>query len=119
MAFKRLSSLWRLFRANFVIAFVLLSVVFVDVFVLFLLQEKANEIKRELIRANKIDELDQSSAVADRILDAIDASFPPKKSSDRGGLLFSARTICSIPDGIRSFYRSQREDPREQAHLHS
>lgn len=79
MVIKRLSNLWRMVRANFVIAFVLLSVVFVDIFVLYLLQEKANETKRELIRANKIDELDQSSAVADRILDAIERNLPLKE----------------------------------------
>jgi len=57
----RTSSVGRFIRDNLVVAFVLLSVLFVDLFVLFLLQEKVRGKKKEIITTNFIDQLDQAS----------------------------------------------------------
>ena len=68
---SKLSSVSRLIKDNLVVAFVLLAVLFVDLFVLYLLQEKVRGVKREIIIEKFIPQLDLASHEADKILNAL------------------------------------------------
>lgn len=64
---SKTSSIWRDIKGNLVIFFILLSLIFIDILVLYLLSQKAREEKREIIRSTQIDQLDQASAAANEI----------------------------------------------------
>lgn len=74
-----LATVGRFIRDNLVVAFVLLAVVFVDLFVLYLLQEKVRGIKKEIIINDFIDQLDQASNVTNEILKAMAARAPEEE----------------------------------------
>jgi signal transduction histidine kinase len=61
MTNTRKSALWRSFKGNLVIVFVLAALLFIDILVLYLLNEKASKEKGEIIRFTQIDQLDQAA----------------------------------------------------------